>query len=37
VLVLIHAASAAGDPAAAAPAIKFVRAQGQSDVRADTP
>jgi tetratricopeptide (TPR) repeat protein len=35
VLVLMHAASAAGTPALAAPAINFVRAQGQSDVRVD--
>ena len=35
VLVLMHAARAAGNPAAAAPAINFVRAQGQSDVRLD--
>ena len=35
VLVLMHAASAAGDPGAAAPAIDFVRSQGQSDVRID--
>jgi len=35
VLVLLHAASAAGTPAAAAAAIDFVRAQGQSDVRVD--
>ena len=33
VLVLLHAASAAGVPAAAAPAADFVRAQGMSDVR----
>ena len=37
VLVLMHAASAAGLPAAAAPAADFVRAQGQSDVRVDAP
>jgi tetratricopeptide (TPR) repeat protein len=37
VLVLMHAASAAGMPAAAAPAADFVRAQGQSDVRIDAP
>ena len=35
VLVLVHAADAAGDPRAAAPAIYFVRAHGLSDVRAD--
>jgi tetratricopeptide (TPR) repeat protein len=35
VLVLMHAAMAAGNPAAAAPAASFVRAQGQSDVRVD--
>jgi tetratricopeptide (TPR) repeat protein len=35
VLVLMHAADAAGDPGAAAPAGNFVRAQGQSDVRVD--
>jgi tetratricopeptide (TPR) repeat protein len=35
VLVLMHAADAAGDPGAAAPARNFVRAQGQSDVRVD--
>jgi tetratricopeptide (TPR) repeat protein len=35
VLVLMHAANAAGDPGAAAPAANFVRAQGQSDVRVD--
>jgi tetratricopeptide (TPR) repeat protein len=35
VLVLMHAASAAGYPRAAAPAIDFVRLQGQSDVRID--
>ena len=35
VLVLMHAASAAGNPGAAAPAIDFVRTQGQSDVRID--
>jgi tetratricopeptide (TPR) repeat protein len=34
-LVLMHAASAAGNPRAAAPAIDFVRSQGQSDVRID--
>jgi tetratricopeptide (TPR) repeat protein len=33
VLVLMRAARAAGDPGAAAPALNFVRAQGQSDVR----
>ena len=35
VLVLMHAASAVGNPGAAAPAIDFVRTQGQSDVRID--
>jgi tetratricopeptide (TPR) repeat protein len=35
VLVLVHAAAAAGSPAAAAPARDFVRVQGQSDVRVD--
>jgi tetratricopeptide (TPR) repeat protein len=35
VLVLMHAANAAGTPAAAAPAGNFVRSQGQSDVRVD--
>ena len=35
VLVLMHAANAAGNPGAAAPAANFVRAQGQSDVRVD--
>jgi tetratricopeptide (TPR) repeat protein len=35
VLVLMHAASAAGNPGAAAPAIDFARSQGQSDVRID--
>ncbi len=35
VLVLMHAARAAGKPGAAAPAINFVRAQGQSDVRVE--
>jgi tetratricopeptide (TPR) repeat protein len=35
VLVLLHAAMAAGNPRAAAPAIDFARAQGQSDVRID--
>jgi tetratricopeptide (TPR) repeat protein len=35
VLVLMHAARAAGNPGAAAPAINFARAQGQSDVRVD--
>ena len=35
VLVLMHAAAAAGNPGAAAPAANFVRAQGQSDVRVD--
>ena len=33
-LVLLHAASAARAPTAAAPALNFVRAQAQSDVRA---
>jgi tetratricopeptide (TPR) repeat protein len=33
VLVLVHAARAAGTPDAAAPALNFVRAQGQTDVR----
>lgn len=33
VLVLVHAANAAGNPQAARPALEFVRAQGQSDVR----
>ena len=35
VLVLMHAAIAAGNPGAAAPAVNFVRAQGQSDARVD--
>jgi len=35
VLVLVQAASAAGKPEAAAPAISFVHAQGQSDTRVD--
>jgi tetratricopeptide (TPR) repeat protein len=35
VLVLMHAASAAGNAGAAAPAIDFVRSQGQSDARID--
>lgn len=35
VLALLRAASAAGNPQAAGPAIDFVRAQGQSDVRVD--
>ena len=35
VLVLLHAARATGNPGAAAPAIDFVRSQGQSDVRID--
>jgi len=35
VLVLAQAANAAGKPEAAAPAISFVRAQGQSDTRVD--
>jgi tetratricopeptide (TPR) repeat protein len=34
VLVLVNAANAAGNPAAAEPALKFARAQGQHDVRA---
>jgi tetratricopeptide (TPR) repeat protein len=34
-LVLMHAARAAGNPGAAAPAIDFARSQGQSDVRID--
>jgi len=34
VLALVHAAKAAGSPAAAEPALNFVRAQGQYDVRA---
>jgi tetratricopeptide (TPR) repeat protein len=33
VLVLVNAAKAAGNPAAAQPALEFVRTQGQSDVR----
>jgi len=33
VLVLMRAARAAGNPGAATPALNFVRAQGQSDVR----
>jgi tetratricopeptide (TPR) repeat protein len=33
VLVLVNAARAAGVPAAAEPALEFVRAEGQSDVR----
>jgi tetratricopeptide (TPR) repeat protein len=33
VLVLVNAAKAAGRPAAAEPALEFLRAQGQSDVR----
>jgi tetratricopeptide (TPR) repeat protein len=33
VLVLVNAAKAAGSPAAAEPALDFVRAQGQSDAR----
>ena len=33
VLVLVNAAKAAGNPAAAQPALEFVRAQGMSDVR----
>lgn len=35
VLVLMRAARATGNPGAAAPAVKFIRAQGQSDVRVD--
>ena len=35
VLVLVQAANAAGKPEAAAPAISFVQAQGQSDIRVD--
>jgi tetratricopeptide (TPR) repeat protein len=35
VLVLVHAAMAAGNPRAAAPALDFARAQGQNDVRID--
>jgi tetratricopeptide (TPR) repeat protein len=35
VLALMQAANAAGNPGAAAPAVNFVRAQGQSDVRVD--
>jgi tetratricopeptide (TPR) repeat protein len=35
VLVLVRAAMAAGNPRAAAPALNFVRAQGQNDVRID--
>jgi tetratricopeptide (TPR) repeat protein len=35
VLILLHAARAAGNPGAAAPALNFVRAQGQRDVRVD--
>jgi len=35
VLVLVSAARAAGNPAAAQPALDFVRTQGQSDVRVD--
>jgi tetratricopeptide (TPR) repeat protein len=34
-LVLLYAAKAAGEPNAAVPASDFVRAQGQSDVRAE--
>jgi len=37
VLVLVNAAKAAGSPAAAEPALDFVRAQGQSDVRVNAP
>ena len=33
VLVLIDASKAAGNPAAAEPALRFVRAQAQDDVR----
>ncbi len=33
VLVLVSAAKAAGNPAAAQPALEFVRAAAQSDVR----
>jgi hypothetical protein len=33
VLVLVNAAKAAGNPAAALPALDFIRAQGLSDVR----
>jgi tetratricopeptide (TPR) repeat protein len=36
VLVLVNAAKAAGSPAAAAPALDFVRAQGLRDVRMNT-
>jgi tetratricopeptide (TPR) repeat protein len=35
VLVLVSAAKAAGNPAAARPALDFVRAHGQSDARVD--
>jgi hypothetical protein len=35
VLVLMHAARAAGNPGAATPALNFVRAHGQADVRVD--
>jgi hypothetical protein len=35
VLVLVNAAKAAGSPAAAEPALDFVRAQGLRDVRVD--
>jgi tetratricopeptide (TPR) repeat protein len=35
VLVLMRAARAAGNPRAAAPAVDFVRSQGQSDARVD--
>jgi len=35
VLVLLHAASAAGNPGAAAPALTFVRSEGLSDTRID--
>jgi tetratricopeptide (TPR) repeat protein len=35
-LVLLRAAKAAGEPLAAEPAVNFVRAQGQSDVRTAT-
>jgi tetratricopeptide (TPR) repeat protein len=37
VLVLVNAAKAAGSPATAEPALDFVRAQGQSDVRVNAP
>ena len=35
VLMLIRAANAAGAPSAAAPAVNFIRAQSQHDVRVD--